>query len=102
MNNSILMLAALGLGAYMVLSKKSAPAAPTQPDVTSFGDEVGRQVLDAFKSAQGKNTDYSYDPVSGQKVLSCPSNSRQWNTKLQRWECTALSPGKDEEAEVRF
>lgn len=100
MNNIFLIAAAVG--AYFMLSKKSAPVAARAPDVTSFSNEVGRNVLDAWKSAQGKNTDYSYDPVSGQRVSSCPSNSRQWNTKLQRWECTLLNPGKDEEAEVRF
>jgi hypothetical protein len=99
MNNGIL-LAAVGLGAFFLLSKKKSAATP--PDVSSFGSEIGKNVLDAWKSEQGKKDEYSYDPVSGQRVAECASKLRMWNPKLQRWECTPLNPGKDEEAEVRF
>lgn len=99
MNNGMLLLAAAGLGVYFFLARKKSA---TPPDVSSFAPEVGKKVLDAWKSEQAKKDDYSYDPVSGQRVAECASKLRMWNPKLQRWECTPLNPGKDEEAEVRF
>lgn len=103
MNNSIVLLAALGLGAYFLATRKSAaPSRALPPDVTSLGNEVGKNVLDSWKSEQGKKVPYSYDPVTGQRVADCASKLRTWNPVLQRWECVPVNPGKDEEAEMKF
>jgi hypothetical protein len=93
-----LMLAAVAFGAYLVLGKKGAPG----PNVSGLTPDVGKRVLDAWKSEQGKKSDQSYDPVSGQMVPECASKARVWNANVQRWECVPVSPGKNEEAEAGF